>query len=184
MDHGRRGSLQWLPARVMTCSTFPDPIPSGAVAAPTHSPAPPPARYLPLRTARHVPYLLVRVRVRPERHRPQSCAIALRSLAPEGSYLILSLIPALISILRGPDFFSRYHLPLYLDRPSNYNIVFGCPSKYNDGRWPHARHPKEQARVWQGISRFHHTPAHPIYWEDHFASCVRGDLNSAARRPQ
>ena len=125
-------------------------------------------------TARHVPYLLVRVRVRPERHRPQSCAIALRSLAPEGSYLILSLIPALISILRGRHFFSRYHLPLYLDRPSNYNIVFGCPSKYNDGRWPHARHPKEQARVWYSIFRFHHTPAHPIYWEDHFASCVRG----------
>jgi hypothetical protein len=32
-------------------------------------------------TARHVPYLLVRVRVRPERHRAQSCAIALRSPA-------------------------------------------------------------------------------------------------------
>jgi hypothetical protein len=31
------------------------------------------------------PYLLVRVRVRPERHRAQSCAIALRSPAPERS---------------------------------------------------------------------------------------------------
>ena len=35
--------------------------------------------------ARHVPYLLVRVRVRPERHRAQSCAIPLRSPAPERS---------------------------------------------------------------------------------------------------
>jgi len=34
-------------------------------------------------TARHGPYLLVRLRVRPERHRAQSCAIALRSPAPE-----------------------------------------------------------------------------------------------------
>ena len=36
-------------------------------------------------TARHGPYLLVRLRVRPERHRAQSCAIALRSPAPERS---------------------------------------------------------------------------------------------------
>jgi hypothetical protein len=36
-------------------------------------------------TARHGPYLLVRVRVRPELHRAQSCAIALRSPAPERS---------------------------------------------------------------------------------------------------
>jgi hypothetical protein len=36
-------------------------------------------------SARHGPYLLVRVRVRPERHRAQSCAIALRSPAPERS---------------------------------------------------------------------------------------------------
>jgi hypothetical protein len=36
-------------------------------------------------TARHGPYLLVRLRVRPERHRAQSCVIALRSPAPERS---------------------------------------------------------------------------------------------------
>ena len=36
-------------------------------------------------SARHGPYLLVRLRVRPERHRAQSCAIALRSPAPERS---------------------------------------------------------------------------------------------------
>jgi hypothetical protein len=38
-------------------------------------------------TVRHVPYLLVRdfeyVLLRPERHRAQSCAIALRSPAPQ-----------------------------------------------------------------------------------------------------
>ena len=36
-------------------------------------------------TARHGPYLLVQVCVRPERRRAQSCAIALRSPAPERS---------------------------------------------------------------------------------------------------
>ena len=77
LGHGRCGSLQWLPARVMSdLRTFPDGIPSGAAAAKT--PATPP-------TARHGPYLLVRLRVRPERHRAQSCAIALRSPAPERS---------------------------------------------------------------------------------------------------
>ena len=40
---------------------------------------------LPTSTARHGPYLLVRVCVRPERRRAQSCAIALRSPAPERS---------------------------------------------------------------------------------------------------
>ena len=37
------------------------------------------------RTARHGPYLLVRLRVRPEHDRVQSCAIALRSPASERS---------------------------------------------------------------------------------------------------
>jgi len=60
-------------------SSFPDGIPSGAATVKTPATS----------TARHVPYLLafrvVRVRVRPERHRAQSCAIALRSPAPERS---------------------------------------------------------------------------------------------------
>jgi hypothetical protein len=48
--------------------------PSGAAAAAqTNERTPPPATS----TARHGPYLLVRIRVRPERHRAQSCAIAL-----------------------------------------------------------------------------------------------------------
>jgi hypothetical protein len=41
-----------------------------------------PARYRSTYTTRHEPYLLVRLLVRPERHRAQSCAIALRSPAP------------------------------------------------------------------------------------------------------
>ena len=98
----------------------------------TPPPRRPPATYL--STARHVPYLLVRVRVRPERHRPQSCAIALRSLAPEGSYLILSLIPARISILKGPTFFpftshciwiGHRTTILYLDAHPNTTTVVG-----------------------------------------------------------
>jgi hypothetical protein len=58
-------------------------------------------------------------------------------------------------------------------------------TKHTNGVVGHARHPKEQARVWHSIAHFHHTPTHPIYWEDQFASCVRGqalplgDLNSA-----
>jgi hypothetical protein len=40
-----------------------------------------PARYRSTYTTRHEPYLLVRLLVRPERHRAQSCAIALRSPA-------------------------------------------------------------------------------------------------------
>ena len=53
--------------------------------------------------------------------------------------------------------------------------------------WPHARQPKEQARDWHCIAHFHHTTAHPIYWEDHFASCAWtqalpvGDLDSACQ---
>ena len=76
LGHDRRGSLQRLPARVMFdlprwAMAYPA---SGAAAAKT--PATP--------TARHGPYLLVRLRVRPERHRAQSCAIALRSPALSG----------------------------------------------------------------------------------------------------
>ena len=69
------GSLQWLPARVM--SGLPRwHTQRGAAAACQNSPA--------TSTARHGgPYLLVRVRVWPERHRAQSCAIALRSPASE-----------------------------------------------------------------------------------------------------
>ena len=44
----------------------------------------------------------------------------------------------------------------------------------HDGVMGHARHPKEQARVWHSIAHFQHPLTHPIYWEDHFASCVRG----------
>jgi len=74
LGHDRRGSLQWLPARVM--SDLPRWHTQGNAAA-AKTPATP--------TARHGPYLLVRLRVRPERHRAQSCAIALRSPAPERS---------------------------------------------------------------------------------------------------
>ena len=69
---------------------------------------------------------------------------------------------------------SIYPPPLYLEWPSKYNNVFGCPSKYNDGRWPHAASQRNRRAIWHSIAHFHHTPAHPIYWEDHFASCVRG----------
>jgi len=55
------------------CAFFPDGIPSGAAAAKTPATS----------TARDGPYLLVRVRVRPEHDRAQSCAIALRSPASE-----------------------------------------------------------------------------------------------------
>jgi hypothetical protein len=67
------GSLRWLPARM---------IPIFPMAYPAMRPLP--KLPLPLRpvTARHGPYLLVRLRVWPERHRAQSCAIALRSPAP------------------------------------------------------------------------------------------------------
>jgi len=71
-------------------ATFPDGIPSGAAAAKTPATS----------TARHGPYLLVRllVRVWPERHRAQSCgcAIALRSPASERpselKYLVSKLV--------------------------------------------------------------------------------------------
>jgi hypothetical protein len=77
--YGRCGSLQWLPARVMSVlprwHTQPAvrPLPKKAQTTPATS------------TARHGPYFSVRVRVRPERRRAQSCAIALRSPAPERS---------------------------------------------------------------------------------------------------
>jgi len=68
LGHDRRGSLQWLPARVMfDLPQWHTQRCGGCRKTPATS------------TARHGPYLLVRLRVRPERHRAQSCTIALRS---------------------------------------------------------------------------------------------------------
>ena len=86
----------WLPARVM--SVLPrGHTPSGAARAAAKTPA--------TSTARDGPYLLVRLRVRPERHRAQSCAIALRSPAPERSsdnYLIFLVLSLILSYLISP----------------------------------------------------------------------------------
>jgi hypothetical protein len=82
LGHGRRGSLQWLQARVMF--DLPRWHTQPAVRPLPKTPSLPPATPTSLRTARHGPYLLVRLHVRPERHRAQSCAIARRSPAPGG----------------------------------------------------------------------------------------------------
>jgi len=67
------GFLQWLPARVM--SDLPRNLPRWHTQRCGRCQN---SRYLHGMT--HGPYLLVRLRVRSERHRAQSCAIALRSL--------------------------------------------------------------------------------------------------------
>ena len=90
------GSLQWLPARVMSGLPRWHTQPASAAAAP------PAKRKTPATfTTRHGPYLLVRLRVRPERHRAQSCTIALPSPAPDPACAIFTRYsPHAISIAR------------------------------------------------------------------------------------
>ena len=57
------------------------------------------------RTARHGPYLLVRVRVRPEHDRVQSCAIALRSPASERSSDLKRYSPDIHGEIQAVRFF-------------------------------------------------------------------------------
>jgi hypothetical protein len=90
-------------------------------------------------TARHGPYLLVRVRVRPERHRAQSCAIALRSPAPERSSRHLHQIlpsPSGHPLLSGgrysPDIPPRQRTP----RSCRWSRSLAVPATGLRARWP------------------------------------------------
>ena len=111
----------------------------------------------------HAPQLLLSVRLYvfgQNVTEDKSCAIALDKIRSYLSYLMLC-IEVFPPIVFGSPIEIQYciSMPIQIQRRS---LATRSPSK------------SSQARVWHSISRFHHTPAHPIYWEEHFASRVRG----------
>ena len=129
LGHGRRGSLRWLSADVR-----PSPMAYPAMRPlPAQTPAPYIRANLTHSTARHADYRSVQLRVRPEPHRGQSCAIA----------------------LRAPLFFSSVYLP-FKTTPARRSLAFGSrrtkgaldpnqvlrtvPSKTADRQGPGASH--------------------------------------------